>query len=287
MEEFGVSSDFASDEHAATYYRHVLYNTLLAGATGWIAWNNTDFDARRSRTRTATTPSSRTSGSPTPTARRRRRSGRCGLRARRSRRSTSPGAGRADTDTALIVSQLPGHPVPVHLAGNASGRRQVAAPGLRRGPAGRPAAEAHQGDDGHRGRRAAVPRPVGQAVPGPHRRRPVEELAAETAPPSTSRTRAGDVAWHRGPSYGRMNELFGITAPARRRARRPDRRRRRRLTFTRDFGGLPGAPRSTSRPPAASTAAPTCRSPRPPPRSSPPTPTAAPRCCGARPAGAR
>ena len=43
MEEFGVSSDFASDANAATYYRHVLHGTLLAGATGWIAWNNTDF----------------------------------------------------------------------------------------------------------------------------------------------------------------------------------------------------------------------------------------------------
>lgn len=44
LEEFGVSSDFASDEHAAEYYRQVLHTTLLAGATGWIAWNNTDFD---------------------------------------------------------------------------------------------------------------------------------------------------------------------------------------------------------------------------------------------------
>ena len=31
LEEFGVSSDFASDEHAADYYRQVLYTTLLAG----------------------------------------------------------------------------------------------------------------------------------------------------------------------------------------------------------------------------------------------------------------
>ncbi len=31
MEEFGVSSDFASDANAATYYRHVLHSTLLAG----------------------------------------------------------------------------------------------------------------------------------------------------------------------------------------------------------------------------------------------------------------
>jgi endo-1,4-beta-mannosidase len=44
LEEFGVSSDFASEANAARYYRHVLHHSLLAGATGWIAWNNTDFD---------------------------------------------------------------------------------------------------------------------------------------------------------------------------------------------------------------------------------------------------
>ena len=44
LEEFGVSSDFASEANAVRYYRHVLHNSLLAGATGWIAWNNTDFD---------------------------------------------------------------------------------------------------------------------------------------------------------------------------------------------------------------------------------------------------
>lgn len=44
LEEFGLSSDFAADTHAAHYYRQVLHNSLLAGATGWAAWNNTDFD---------------------------------------------------------------------------------------------------------------------------------------------------------------------------------------------------------------------------------------------------
>jgi endo-1,4-beta-mannosidase len=44
LEEFGVSTDFASEQAAAAYYRQVLHTTLLAGATGWIAWNNTDFD---------------------------------------------------------------------------------------------------------------------------------------------------------------------------------------------------------------------------------------------------
>jgi endo-1,4-beta-mannosidase len=47
LEEFGVSSDFSSDENAAHYYRQVLYTTLLAGARGWIAWNNCDFDDLR------------------------------------------------------------------------------------------------------------------------------------------------------------------------------------------------------------------------------------------------
>lgn len=44
LEEFGCSSDFVADDNAGHYYRQVLHNSLLAGATGWIAWNNTDFD---------------------------------------------------------------------------------------------------------------------------------------------------------------------------------------------------------------------------------------------------
>lgn len=44
LEEFGVTSDYTSDENAAHYYRQTLHHTLLAGASGWIAWNNTDYD---------------------------------------------------------------------------------------------------------------------------------------------------------------------------------------------------------------------------------------------------
>jgi len=44
LEEFGLSSDFSSDEHGAHYYRHVLHSTLLAGVRGWVAWNNCDYD---------------------------------------------------------------------------------------------------------------------------------------------------------------------------------------------------------------------------------------------------
>lgn len=44
MEEFGTTSDYTSDENGAHYYRQLLHHTLLAGATGWLAWNNADYD---------------------------------------------------------------------------------------------------------------------------------------------------------------------------------------------------------------------------------------------------
>ncbi|WP_406691064.1 cellulase family glycosylhydrolase [Saccharopolyspora sp. ID03-671] len=44
LEEFGLSSDQVSPENAAHYYRQTLHNSLLAGSTGWVAWNNTDYD---------------------------------------------------------------------------------------------------------------------------------------------------------------------------------------------------------------------------------------------------
>lgn len=44
LEEFGLSTDTVSAEHAARYYRQSLHNSLLGGASGWIAWNNTDYD---------------------------------------------------------------------------------------------------------------------------------------------------------------------------------------------------------------------------------------------------
>lgn len=47
MEEFGVTSDYVDDTHAAHYYRHLLHHTLIAGATGWLAWNNCDYDHLR------------------------------------------------------------------------------------------------------------------------------------------------------------------------------------------------------------------------------------------------
>jgi len=45
LEEFGLSTDFASAENSGHYYRQQLHLSLLGGSTGWIAWNNTDYDS--------------------------------------------------------------------------------------------------------------------------------------------------------------------------------------------------------------------------------------------------
>jgi endo-1,4-beta-mannosidase len=44
LEEIGATSAFACDDNIAAYYRHALHTSLLAGATGWLGWNNTDYD---------------------------------------------------------------------------------------------------------------------------------------------------------------------------------------------------------------------------------------------------
>ena len=44
LEEFGLSSDMCSGQNAGHYYRQVLHSSLLAGAQGWLAWNNCDYD---------------------------------------------------------------------------------------------------------------------------------------------------------------------------------------------------------------------------------------------------
>jgi len=44
LEEFGATTDFGGDDDIAGYYRQVLHTTLLAGARGWLAWCNADYD---------------------------------------------------------------------------------------------------------------------------------------------------------------------------------------------------------------------------------------------------
>lgn len=235
MEEFGVSSDFASEENAAAYYRHVLYGTLLAGATGWIAWNNTDFalpeqDPYRHHAFELNFGLTDSAGTPKQTLREMKQFARTLSEIGFARTR------RADTDTALIV--------PSYL----DTRYPFASPDD-------PAAAAKALHQAYISARLAdlppkLTRETNGIEPGGrlYLAPSVKQILAPTADTLRSLASqgacvyvsysAGDVSWHRGPSYGQMNELFGIRHQLDVGLAEPIEDDEVRLTFTRDFGGL-------------------------------------------------
>jgi len=236
LEEFGVSSDFASADNAARYYRHVLWNTLLAGASGWIGWNNTDFALARQA------PYSHhafelnfgltdTAGRPKKTLLEMRAFGQA-LDAMGFARVQ-----RADTDTALIVSsyldtQYPFSDPRSHQAvarslaqGYISARLADLAPALTRETAGL--------EPGARLYLAPSVKQVLATTAGA-----LEQLARDGATVYVSYS-PGDVDWHRGPSYGEMNTLFGVEHQLDVGLVDPIEDDLVELTLGRGFGGLP------------------------------------------------
>jgi endo-1,4-beta-mannosidase len=236
MEEFGVSSDFASEDNAASYYRHVLWSTLLAGATGWIGWNNTDFaltaqDPYRHHAFELNFGLTDATGAPKKT-----------LREMRDFRQALDSIGfagiqREDTDTAIIVSayldtQYPFSSPLSHQAvarslaqGYISARLADLAPALTR-----------EGTGVEPGARLYLAPSVKQVLATTADA--LEQLAADGATVYVSYS-PGDVDWHRGPSYGRMNSLFGITHQLDVGLADPIEDDVVQLTFAADFGGLP------------------------------------------------
>ena len=210
LEEFGVSSDFASAAHAARYYRHVLHHSLLAGATGWIAWNNTDFDLpgqdpyrhHAFEQRFGLTDAA---GAPKPTLDEMRAFG-ATLRMIEADRCA-----RADTDTALIVPAYLDTRYPfadpadgAHIARTlaqayVSARLADLAPALARESGG-------LGATGGDARLYLAPSVKQLLAPTAAA---LERLAANGACVYLSYS-AGDTGWHRGPSYGLLDETFGV-----------------------------------------------------------------------------
>ena len=235
MEEFGVSSDFAGDQHAAAYYRHVLYNTLLAGATGWIAWNNTDFrltgqDPYRHHAFELNFGLTDAQGRPKETLREMRAFGaaleRIGYRA----------CHRADTDTALIVPSYLDTRYPfTSPAAPAAIARALHQSYVSARLADLPPRLTRESDGIEPGGRLYLAPSVQQFLA------PTADallrLADDGACVYVSYS-AGDSAWHRGPSYGRLNDLFGVTHQLDVGLADPVTDEVAELTFTRDFGGL-------------------------------------------------
>ena len=215
LEEFGVSSDFASEDNAARYYRHVLHNSLLAGAAGWIAWNNTDFDLPgqdpyRHHAFEQHFGLTDAAGQPKATLREMRafaatldaiEAGRCA---------------RTDTDAALIV---PGYLDTSYPFTDPADRPRIARSLAQAYVSARladlPVALTREtggiADDGPgegRGDARLYLAPSVQRMLAPTGAA-LERLAAGGACVYVSYS-AGDSRSHRGPWYGRLNEMFGV-----------------------------------------------------------------------------
>jgi endo-1,4-beta-mannosidase len=235
LEEFGVSSDFAAEQNAARYYRHALHNTLLGGATGWIAWNNTDFDLPgqdpyRHHAFEQGFGLTDAAGEPKQTLREMQAF---------AATLTAIGAGRcerADTDTALIVPSYLDTEYPFAAPAD---RRDIAATLAQAYVSARLADLA-----------PALARETA-AIAGPARlylapsvkqllattSADLERLAADGATVYVSYS-AGANGWHRGPSFGRLNQLFGVTHQLDVGLGDPITDEVAELTLQRDFGGL-------------------------------------------------
>jgi endo-1,4-beta-mannosidase len=213
----------------------VLYGTLLAGATGWLAWNNTDFplpgnDPYRHHAFEQNFGLTDSRGTPKATL------GEMQKFAHTIESIDHTRTTRADTDTALIVSSYldtkfpftsPDTPVVVAKAlaqGYIAARLADLPPRLTRETAGI-----------EEGARLYLAPSVKQLLAPTADR--LEELANDGACVYVSYC-AGDVAWHRGPSYGRMNELFGVWHQLDVGLVDPIEDDTVQLVFTRDFGGL-------------------------------------------------
>jgi endo-1,4-beta-mannosidase len=237
LEEFGVSSDFAAESGAARYYRQVLYNSLLAGATGWIAWNNTDFDLAgqepyRHYAFEQHFGLTRADGTPKAT-----------LREMREFAATlsAIGAARCERDAADTALIVPAYLDTLRFTSPDDGPRIAATLGqayVSARLADLPVALAREPDGiGGRGDDARLYlAPSVKQFLAPTAGL-LERLAADGACVYVSYS-PGDTGWHRGPSYGRMNEMFGVTHQLDAGLGNPIEDDAVEFTLTRDFGGL-------------------------------------------------
>jgi endo-1,4-beta-mannosidase len=237
LEEFGVSSDFAAAQHAARYYRHVLHNSLLAGATGWIAWNNTDFalpdqEPYFHKAFEQNFGLTLATGTPKPTL---------GEMHSFSVTLAAIGAercGRADTDVALVIPAYMDTAFPFASPGDRTAAAKTLAQAyVSARLADLPPAVVRESDGIGADARLYLAPSVKQLLAPTAA--VFERLAAAGACVYLSYS-GGENDWHRGPSYGRLNELFGVIHQLDAGLVDPIEDEVAELTFVRDFGGLAG-----------------------------------------------
>jgi len=245
LEEFGVSSDFAADASAARYYRQVLHNSLLAGATGWIGWCNSDYDdlagqdPYRHHAFELHFGLTDSHGRPKPQL--------TEMRAfAETLRAVDIGrCQRAATDAALVVSSYLDTSYPF-TAPDDSGyiydtlRQAYVSARL----ADLPLALAREKDGiGDDALLYLVPSVKQLLAPTWNE---LEQLARGGATVYVSYS-PGLTGWHRGPSYGRLNDMFGVEHQLRAGLVDPVEDDEVTFSFVRDLGSLPAGTRLTFR----------------------------------------
>lgn len=245
LEEFGVSSDFVSGANAARYYRQVLHNSLLGGATGWIGWCNSDFDdlagqdPYRHHAFELHFGLTDSGGNPKPQ-----------LAEMKAFADTLHAVGigrcqRAPADAALVVSSYLDTSYPF-TAPQESGyihqtlRQAYVSARL----ADLPVALTRESDGIEAGARLYLVPSVKQLLAPTWTE--LERLAAGGATVYVSYS-AGTTEWHRGPSYGRLNTMFGVEHQLRAGLVDPIEDDTVTFTLQRDFGSLARGARLTFR----------------------------------------
>ena len=227
LEEFGVTSDFAADDHAAGYYRQVLHTTLLAGATGWLAWS----------TRTTTTSAAEDPYRHHPFEMHfgvTDRHGRPKPQLDELRRFSHLVRGLAEDgwepvrgDVALVVPEHFERVLPFTTeAYRADIRRDLLQAYVAAREADLPVAIVRE-RDGLAAGASLYLLPAAKLLTAPGLDR-LRELATAGATVYLSYF-AGSTANQRGPWVTWLDELFGVRAPPPLRPRRPDRRRQRHV----------------------------------------------------------
>ncbi|MDT0347608.1 cellulase family glycosylhydrolase [Streptomyces litchfieldiae] len=236
MEEFGLTSDYVSEENAAHYYRQVLHNTLLAGATGWIPWNNTDYDELWNQEPYSHHPFEMHFGLTDDR-------GRPKEQLREVRRFTevlravdAPRLRRADTQVALVISSFLEKPYPFtqpedHTSVFAHTRQAYVAAREADLPVG-VAREA----DGLPDDCALYLLPSAKQLTAPGWRHLVERARAGAVVYASYFV--GEHGVQRGPWWPKLDETFGVVKKLRYGLTDPIEDDELRITFQRDFGGI-------------------------------------------------
>jgi endo-1,4-beta-mannosidase len=244
LEEFGVSSDFVSDANAAHYYRQILHNSLLAGATGWIGWCNSDYDdlagqdPYRHHAFELHFGLTDSRGAPKPQLAEMR------AFAQTLRAVDIARCERAPGDAALVVSSYLDTGYPFTSAdepGYVHDTLRQAYVSARL--ADLPVALARESGIGEDARLYLVPSVKQLLAPTWQR---LEQLADGGATVYASYS-AGNNGTHRGPSYGRLNAMFGVEHQLRAGLVDPIEDDHVTFTVSRDFGTLSAGDRLTFR----------------------------------------